>query len=110
MGSLLATALAIGFLGGIHCVGMCGGIVAALSLRRPGDAPTPGAWRLQLGYNAGRIASYTVAGAIAGLVGSLGTLLDRLLPVQLALYVIANALLVFLGLYLAGLGTAVLRL
>ncbi|MCU0897561.1 MAG: sulfite exporter TauE/SafE family protein [Burkholderiales bacterium] len=110
MGSLLATALAIGFLGGIHCVGMCGGIVAALTLRRPGEPPAPRAWRLQLGYNAGRIASYTVAGGIAGLVGSVGTLLDRLLPVQLALYVLANALLVFLGLYLAGLGTAVLRL
>lgn len=110
MSSLLATALAIGFLGGIHCVGMCGGIVAALTLRRPGVPPAPGAWRLQLGYNAGRIASYTAAGAIAGLVGSLGTLLDRLLPVQLALYVVANALLVLLGLYLAGLGTAVLRL
>ncbi|MCX7893425.1 MAG: sulfite exporter TauE/SafE family protein, partial [Burkholderiales bacterium] len=37
-------------------------------------------------------------------------LFDRLLPVQLALYVVANALLVLLGLYLAGLGTAVLRL
>ena len=110
MSSLLATALAIGFLGGIHCIGMCGGIVAALTLRRPGEPPAPRAWRLQLGYNAGRIASYTVAGGIAGLVGSLGTLLDRLLPVQLALYVLANALLVFLGLYLAGFGTAVLRL
>ena len=110
MGSLLATALAIGFLGGIHCVGMCGGIVAALSLRRPGDGPAPGAWKLQLGYNAGRISSYSLAGAVAGLLGSLGTILDRVLPVQLALYVVANALLVFLGLYLAGLGTAVLRL
>ncbi|MCU0804347.1 MAG: sulfite exporter TauE/SafE family protein [Burkholderiales bacterium] len=110
MGSLLATAVVIGFLGGLHCVGMCGGIVAALSLRRPGQPPAPGAWLLQLGYNAGRVASYTAAGAIAGLAGGLGALLDRLLPVQLALYVIANALLVLLGLYLAGLGTAVLRL
>lgn len=109
MSSLAATAIAIGFLGGVHCLGMCGGIVAALSMRR-GGASRPPPWRMQLAYNAGRVASYTAAGAAAGTLGGLGVLFDRLLPVQLALYVVANALLVLLGLYLAGLGTAVLRL
>jgi hypothetical protein len=109
MSSLAATAFVLGLLGGVHCVGMCGGIVAALAFRpgRPADRP---AWSLQLGYNAGRIASYAAAGAAAGLVGSLGTLLDRLLPLQVALYVLANVLLVLLGLYLAGYGTLVTKL
>jgi hypothetical protein len=109
MSSLAATAFVLGLLGGVHCVGMCGGIVAALALRpgQPADRP---AWSLQFGYNAGRIASYTLAGAAAGLVGSIGVLLDRLLPLQLALYVLANVLLVLLGFYLAGYGRMVPRL
>jgi sulfite exporter TauE/SafE len=109
MSSLAATAFALGLLGGVHCIGMCGGIVAALNLRpdRPAGRVS---WSIQLGYNAGRIASYALAGAAAGMVGSLGTLLDRVLPLQIALYVLANVLLVLLGFYLAGYGTAVLRL
>jgi hypothetical protein len=86
-----------GLLGGVHCAGMCGGIVAALS-GQAGD----GRWQLHLSYNLGRIASYGVAGAVAGTVGSLGLLLDGVLPVQIALYVLANLMLVLLGLYLAG--------
>jgi len=86
-----------GLLGGVHCAGMCGGIVTALS-----GQVARGRWSLHLGYNAGRIASYTVAGALAGTAGSLGLLLDGMLPIQLALYVLANLMLIALGLYLAG--------
>lgn len=86
-----------GLLGGVHCAGMCGGIVTALS----GQAER-GRWPLHLGYNAGRIVSYTIAGALAGTAGSLGLLLDGMLPIQLGLYVLANLMLIALGLYLAG--------
>jgi uncharacterized protein len=86
-----------GLLGGVHCVGMCGGIVAALSGSAGTRRPV-----LHLAYNAGRVGSYAVAGALAGAAGSLGLLLDGLLPVQLALYVLANVMLIALGLYLAG--------
>ena len=81
-----------GLLGGVHCAGMCGGIVAALS----GQAGA-GRWHLHLGYSLGRIASYASAGALAGAVGSLGLLLDGVLPVQIALYVLANLMLVAAG-------------
>jgi hypothetical protein len=86
-----------GLLGGVHCAGMCGGIVTALA----GDA---GSRRtsLQLAYHVARMASYATAGALAGALGSLGLLLDGMLPVQLALYVLANAMLIALGLYLTG--------
>jgi sulfite exporter TauE/SafE len=109
MSSLAATAFALGLLGGVHCVGMCGGLVAAFSLR-PGQPAGKPVWSMQLGYNAGRIASYMLGGALAGLVGTLGVLFDRILPLQVALYVLANLLLVLLGLYLAGYGSAVLKL
>ncbi len=108
--AVLGVALFTGLLGGVHCMGMCGGIVSALSgaVRGPGAPATP--WSIPLAYNLGRIASYAIAGAIAGAVGSLGLMLDGLLPVQIALYVLANLLLIGLGLYLAGLPGPIARI
>jgi sulfite exporter TauE/SafE len=102
----LVTALLAGLLGGAHCVGMCGGIVAAMSLHAGARQPPA----VHLGYNLGRIASYVLAGALAGLVGSAAFVSDHLLPLQTALYVIAQVMLILLGLYLAGLNRAVLWL
>lgn len=93
----------IGLLGGVHCAGMCGGIVSALSLQTPGAAATSGpAWTVHLAYNLGRISSYAIAGALIGALGSLGLLLENWLPVQMTLYVAANLMMVALGLYLTG--------
>jgi sulfite exporter TauE/SafE len=102
----------IGLLGGVHCVGMCGGIVSALTLQMPGTAGTlragssKPAWSIHLAYNLGRISSYAVAGAVMGALGSLGLLLNNALPVQMVLYVAANLMMVALGLYLTGLTRA----
>jgi len=103
--SLLSVFLA-GLLGGAHCVGMCGGIVAAMSLQGGRRQPLS----FHLGYNLGRLSSYTLAGALAGLVGSAAFLSERLLPLQTGLYVLAQAVLILMGLYLAGLSRAVLWL
>jgi len=101
----------IGLLGGVHCAGMCGGIVSALSFQdqsiKPVAFPTgstnqPRMWQLHLAYNLGRIFSYTVAGAIMGGLGSLGLLLNGALPVQMALYLAANLMMIALGIYLIG--------
>ena len=92
----------IGLLGGTHCLAMCGGIVSALSVAAPGVAPL----RLTVAYNGGRIVAYALAGALMGALGSLGLLLNTALPVQLALYVAANLMLVALGLYLTGITAA----
>ena len=104
MEALAAAAFAAGLLGGVHCAGMCGGIVGALSAAARGPALAR-----QLAFNAGRIASYGAAGAAAGSVGGFfqsGTVLAA----QVAMFVVANALLVLLGLYVAGWGSAVLRI
>jgi hypothetical protein len=95
--SLLAALLA-GLLGGVHCVGMCGGIVAAFSFRADGSTP---AFRLHLGYNLGRLASYVIFGALAGALGA-SLKLTGFMPVQIALFVLAQVVMVLLGLYLAG--------
>ena len=86
----------IGLLGGTHCIGMCGGIVGALSL---GGTARPS---LHLAYNAGRIVSYALAGAIAGALGGASLALSGQLPVRIVLFVLANLMLVALGLYLTG--------
>jgi len=90
----------VGLLGGTHCVAMCGGIVGALSVQMPGKATRQ--WPIHLAYNLGRITTYTALGVFAGAIGSAGMLFGEVLPVQLALYVAANVMLILLGLYLTG--------
>ena len=75
---------------------MCGGIVSALSMGGPSR------FVLHLAYNSGRIVSYAAAGAIAGALGGLSLTLSGQLPVRITLYVLANLMLVALGLYLIG--------
>lgn len=86
----------VGLLGGTHCVGMCGGIVGALSMGAPAR------WSMLFAYNAGRILSYAAAGAIAGALGAASLGLEGQVPVRLILYFLANLMLVALGFYLLG--------
>lgn len=97
----------VGLLGGVHCVGMCGGIVTALSLSSATNRP---AVPTLLAYNFGRVTSYALAGAIVGAIGASTLLLDRFMPAERVLYGLANVMLILLGLYLAGLSRAVLAL
>jgi sulfite exporter TauE/SafE len=93
----------IGLLSGTHCVGMCGGIVSALTVQLPQQKP---AVSLHLAYNVGRLTSYTLAGAIMGALGSLSLLLNNVLPIQMVLYVAANLMLLAMGFYLLGISRA----
>ena len=99
----LLTAFLVGLLGGVHCVGMCGGIVAALSLgvserERRGVAR----WRFLLAYNLGRIISYAFAGALLGGIGWLAANWSGLHQIQRYLQLIAALFMVALGLHLGG--------
>ena len=121
----LLSVFLVGLLGGLHCAGMCGGIVsvmgAAAAARRSAGprvipvAPAPGpaaggsaraiadrSVPILLGYNLGRITSYVVAGALAGALGSAAALARHVLPVQQVAFVAANLLLIGMGLYLTG--------
>ena len=70
----LLAALLAGLLGSGHCLAMCGGIAAAGGLPGAGTGRTLG--RL-LVDNGGRLASYALAGGLAGSVGlGLGYALD----------------------------------
>jgi sulfite exporter TauE/SafE len=107
--ALPAAMLVTGFLSGVHCLGMCGGIVAAFgSLGAPtavvvqARRASPRELARQLAFNAGRILSYSLAGALAGALGGAGATIAGALSWQVALYVLANVMLILVGLYLAG--------
>ena len=116
----------IGLLGSVHCIGMCGGIVGAFSVlparaatanQRNDAAPAGIAIPIKvvshavaanvgviftrtLSYNVGRIASYAAAGALAGGLAGGVRLLAGASVWQAGAYVLANLMLVALGLYL----------
>ncbi|WP_024718177.1 sulfite exporter TauE/SafE family protein, partial [Pseudomonas putida] len=94
---LLGSALVLGLLGGGHCLGMCGGLMGALTLAIPPEQRSR-RLRLLLAYNLGRIFSYASAGLLLGLAG---WAVARS-PAALGLRVVAALLLIAMGLYLAG--------
>ncbi|HEY9199613.1 MAG TPA: sulfite exporter TauE/SafE family protein [Gammaproteobacteria bacterium] len=100
----LLSALLVGFFGGVHCVGMCGGIVGALTFGLPEHVRSrpAGAWPFHIAYNLGRITSYTLAGALAGGLGAGLLQLTELRQAQQVLQVLAALFMFALGLYLGG--------
>ena len=94
---LLGSALVLGLLGGGHCLGMCGGLMGALTLAIPPEQRGK-RLRLLLAYNLGRVLSYTSAGLLLGLAGWA----VASSPAALGLRVVAALLLISMGLYLAG--------
>lgn len=94
---LLVSALILGLLGGGHCLGMCGGLMGALTLAIPPEQRAR-RLRLLLAYNLGRILSYASAGLLLGLAGWA----VASSPAAMLLRVLAGLLLIAMGLYLAG--------
>ncbi len=101
-------AFLVGLLGGVHCVGMCGGIVGALclglddGLNKTAQQNFKKTFPFLLLYNTGRISSYTLAGILMGSIGWLGSHLFTLYSIQQMLEIIAAAFMLALGLYIAG--------
>ncbi|MDP2226392.1 MAG: sulfite exporter TauE/SafE family protein [Moraxellaceae bacterium] len=98
--SLLLTAWLTGLLGGTHCIGMCGGISAALTFALPAEQ-RQGRTLLgyQLAYNIGRLLTYVLFGVI---VGTLGQTIIAPVAGLMWLRLVAGLLMVAMGLYLAG--------
>ena len=100
----LVSAFIVGLFSTLHCLGMCGGIIGALTFSLPADIRND-RWRLFpyiSAYNLGRISSYTLVGAM---VGGLGDNLFNFISPEyghLFLQGIAAIIMVGIGLYLAG--------
>jgi sulfite exporter TauE/SafE len=91
----LTTGFTIGF---GHCIGMCGPIVASLSLNLKGRsilAP-------HLLYNTGRIITYTILGALMGFTGSFTGVTSNIAGIQKGAMIFAGALIVLMGLAMSG--------
>lgn len=117
--SLLAVFLT-GLLGGVHCAGMCGGIVSALGMMQQKSAPRSlnipvkvaggsvpvsvagSAFSAVAAYNLGRILTYTLLGTLAGGAGSIAWLMQSMLPIQQTAFFLSNLLVVLMGLYVIG--------
>jgi uncharacterized protein len=136
-------ALATGFLGSLHCLGMCGTTIASALMRPPpgprplppeqppmsaripiypqlefgASAPPTAAVRLStathpvqiarasLAFNAGRIMSYVLAGAIVSGIASAiagGVVINDMTPIRLLLFVVGQCLVITTGFYIAG--------
>jgi uncharacterized protein len=100
--SALLAAFLAGLLGGMHCVAMCGGWLTVV-VRRPAAVVVLPASALrwsQAASHAGRLVTYAVLGAAVGAAGGAAYAL-ALAPVQRAVYVAANLMLLGLACSLA---------
>jgi len=94
-GMLLGAALAAGFFGSTHCIGMCGAVVVLLESDGPGGAGGP----RRLAYNAGRLGFYVLLGTLAAVAGGLAV--GRIDGALVVLRVFAGAVVLALGIQLA---------
>ncbi len=88
--------VSLGFMGSLHCIGMCGGLIAAISMSRARLN-----WSGLFIYQIGRILTYTMLGILVGLSGLAlhafgGDILQRLLSL------LAGSLMIVFALNLAG--------
>ena len=104
MSELLLTALVVGFLGGVHCLGMCGPLAGAFTFSLSHDIQIKplSVAKMQLAYNLGRITLYGVLGAVAGIVGMVLVEAGSLLSVQRWLLAFAGVWMLILAAWLVG--------
>lgn len=86
-----------GLLGAPHCVGMCGGLVMACSIKFGGGP------YFSISYNAGRVLSYSILGFLMGLLGKALIASGLFGKFQGLLPLIAGTLMIMIGLDLLGL-------
>ena len=89
-----------GLMGAGHCIGMCGGLVGALSLSEAGQK---GGWLFHLLYNTGRITTYTFIGAVVGWLGSALAYTDQFKTITRILLLWSDLFVITIGLGTAGL-------
>ena len=92
----ITAAFLLGLLSSAHCIGMCGGIMGALSMAIPQEHRAL-RWWILFSYNLGRILSYAVIGLL------LGGLVEQLVAGGGLTFLrwLAGLLLIAMGLYLA---------
>ena len=91
-----------GLAGGFgHCLGMCGPLVGAFSLRDP-SLPVRSRFLSQVLYHTGRIITYGFVGAMMGLAGSFVNVAGGMAGIQNVVMLLAGAVMVVMGLAISG--------
>jgi len=89
----------LGLVSGMHCLQMCGPLVLTYSLTTPRDQ----ALRTHLSYNAGRISTYILLGALAGALGSAFSSLGRVAGLTSGARIVSGAAMIVAGILMIGL-------
>lgn len=95
MAALIGTVFVMSLLGSLHCAGMCGAFVAFAVGANTGESkikPT-----LHIAYNLGRLATYTLLGAVCGAIGAMVNLGGSIVGVQRLAAALAGGMLVIFG-------------
>lgn len=96
----LGAVLVGGLLGSAHCIGMCGGIAAALGTL---DIPMRPLVLRHLAYNVGRVFTYAFMGAMAGAAGLwLGQYRLPMVAAQQVFSILAGVIMLAVGLNVLG--------
>lgn len=97
-------AFMMGVFSSVHCIGMCGSMIGSLTLSLAPEIRNDKTrlFFFVLNYNIGRISSYTLAGAIVGLLRSLFSLPITHGEGHRALQLFSAIIMIGAGLYIAG--------
>ena len=100
----IIAAFILGLFSTVHCLGMCGGIIGALSLSLPEPFHQHRGRLLAFvaSYNIGRILSYTAAGTIIGYIGAEAAAYTDMSDGPSLLRYTGAVMMLLIGLYLAG--------
>ncbi|MDX2481039.1 MAG: sulfite exporter TauE/SafE family protein [Desulfuromusa sp.] len=100
MDPLISMAFMTGLFGSAHCIGMCGGLVSALSLTSDGRNSGP---LFHILYNLGRTITYSFIGFAVGWLGSAMVVKNSLQDVTRVLLIGSDLFIILIGLGTAGL-------
>ena len=109
---VLFSVFLMGLFGGVHCFGMCGGIVAMLTAAIPEKqrSSLKNSSRFHLSYNLGRILSYIVMGALFGGMGYLFRSQLSVNSMDMIIRVLPAVLMIVVGLYILNINLGIKRL
>lgn len=93
----LSVLFGLGLVSSLHCVQMCGPVVVSFSLSS-GHRTASQQVATHLAYNVGRVVTYSLLGAVAGLTGQVFDLAGHLAGVENVVAIFAGALMIVAGL------------
>jgi hypothetical protein len=97
-------AFTMGLFSSMHCIGMCGSIIGTLTLSLSPEIRNQKSrlFPFVLNYNLGRVTSYTLAGALTGVIEALVTMPMGEISGHRLLQLLSAAIMTGAGLYIAG--------